>query len=101
MVTTGTSRLHRIWRIIRIYSSSLDKLLYGISQGSCASPILWALLYQLLLAALGDKFYFIQLFAVGGVEEYMRPVDSFVGDTTCGATNEDPDIDLAGSKYSS
>jgi hypothetical protein len=26
------------------YSSSLDKLLYGIGQGSCASPILWAIL---------------------------------------------------------
>jgi hypothetical protein len=34
------------------YSSSLDKLLYGISQGSCASPILWELLNQLLIAAL-------------------------------------------------
>jgi hypothetical protein len=38
------------------YSSSMDKLLYGIGQSSCASPILWALLNQLLIAVLGDKF---------------------------------------------
>jgi hypothetical protein len=37
------------------YSSSLDKLLYGICQGICASRILWALLNQLILAALGEN----------------------------------------------
>jgi hypothetical protein len=78
------------------YSSSLDKNLYGIGQGSCASPILWALLNQLLLAALGEKFDCIRLVAVDGVEEHIRPGDSFVDDTTCGATNDYPDIEPTG-----
>jgi hypothetical protein len=37
----------------KTYGSTIDKLLYGIGQGSCASPILWALINQLLLVALG------------------------------------------------
>jgi hypothetical protein len=78
------------------YSSSMDEILYGIGQGSCASPILWALLNQLILAALGDKFHCIRLVAIDGVEEHIRPGDSFVDDTTCGATNDDPDIEPRG-----
>jgi hypothetical protein len=78
------------------YSSSMDKILYGIGQGSCASPILWALLNQLLLAALGDKFDCIRLVVSDGVQEHIRPGDSFVDDTTCGATNDDPDIESTG-----
>jgi hypothetical protein len=35
------------------YGSTIDKLLYGIGQGSCASPILWALINHLVLATLG------------------------------------------------
>jgi hypothetical protein len=35
------------------YSSTVDKLLYGIGQGSFSSPILWALLDQLITTALG------------------------------------------------
>jgi hypothetical protein len=38
------------------YGLTIDKLLYGIGQCSCASPILWALINQLILASLGDKF---------------------------------------------
>jgi hypothetical protein len=38
----------------KTYSSMLEKLLYGIGQGSCASPILWALLNQLLITSLGE-----------------------------------------------
>jgi hypothetical protein len=80
------------------YSSSMDKLLYGIGQGICASPILWALLNQLLLAALGDKFDCIRLVAIDGVEEHIRPGDSFIDDTTCGATDDDPDIEPTGTE---
>jgi hypothetical protein len=78
------------------YISSLDKLLYGIIQGSCASPIVWALLNQLLLASLGDKFDCIILVADDCAEEHIMPGDSFVNDTTCGATNDDPDIEPTG-----
>jgi hypothetical protein len=42
----------------KTYVSNTEKLLYGIGQGGCASPILWALINQLLLAALGEKFKF-------------------------------------------
>jgi hypothetical protein len=31
------------------YGSTIEKLLYGIGQGSCASPILWGLLNKLIL----------------------------------------------------
>jgi hypothetical protein len=34
------------------YSGTAEKLLYGIGQGRCSSPILWALLNQLILTAL-------------------------------------------------
>jgi hypothetical protein len=51
----------------KTYSSTLEKFLYGIGQGGCASPILWALLNQLLLTAVGDKLDCIRLIAVDGV----------------------------------
>jgi hypothetical protein len=70
--------------------------LYGIGLGSCASPILRALLNQLLLAELGEKIVCIRLVAVDGVEEHIRPGDSFIDDTTCGATNDDPDMEPTG-----
>jgi hypothetical protein len=53
--------------------SSNVKLLYGIEQGSCASPILWALLNHIILAALEEKLDCIWLVVVDGVEEHIRP----------------------------
>jgi hypothetical protein len=50
----------------KTYTSTLEKVLYGIGQGSCASPILWALLNKMLLTALKDKFDCIRLVAVDG-----------------------------------
>jgi hypothetical protein len=78
------------------YRSSLDKLLNGIGQGSCAPPFLWAPLNQLLFAALGDTFDCIIFVAVDSVEEHIRPGKSLVDDTTCGATNDEPGIELTG-----
>jgi hypothetical protein len=75
------------------YGSSVDKLLYGIGQGSCASPILWALLNQIILAALEDRFDCIRLVAVDGVEEHIRQGDSFVDDTTCDITDDNVDVE--------
>jgi hypothetical protein len=37
----------------KTYKSTINKLLYGIGRGSCASTIIWALLNQLRLTALG------------------------------------------------
>jgi hypothetical protein len=71
----------------KTYKSTIYKLLYGICQGSWASPIFWALLDQLLITALGDKFDCIQLVYIKGTT-HTRPGDSFVDDTTMGATNE-------------
>jgi hypothetical protein len=71
------------------YGSTIEKLLYGIGQGSCASPILWALLNQLILATLEEKYDCIRLVAIDGVEGHVRPGDSFVDDTTCGVTYDD------------
>jgi hypothetical protein len=73
--------------------STTEKILYGIGQGSCASPILWALVNQLLLAALGDKFTCIRLVAINGEEEHIRSGNSFVDDTTTGTTNDDSELD--------
>jgi hypothetical protein len=75
------------------YGSSVDKLLYGIGQGSFASPILWALLNQIIIAALEEKFNCIRLVAVDGVDEHIRPGDSFVDDTTCGVTDDNVDME--------
>jgi hypothetical protein len=77
----------------KTYLSTLEKLLYGIGQGGCASPILWELLNQLLFTALGDKFDCIRLIAVDGVEEHVRPGDAFVDDTMTGVTNDDTTIE--------
>jgi hypothetical protein len=66
---------------------------YVIGQGSCASPIIWALLNQILFAELGDKFDCIRLVVVDGLEEHIRPGDSLVDDTTC---NNDPYIEPTG-----
>jgi hypothetical protein len=77
----------------KTYLSTLEKLLYGIRQGGCASPILWTLLNQLLLTALGDNFDCIRLVSVDGVSEHIRPGDSFVNNTKTGVTNDDTTID--------
>jgi hypothetical protein len=77
----------------KTYFSTLKKLLYGIGKGGCASPILWALLNQLLLSALGEKFDCIILVSVDGVAEHLRPGYSFVDDTTTGVTNDDTPMD--------
>jgi hypothetical protein len=37
------------------YSSTVDKLLYGIGQVSCSPPIIWAFLNQLIMTALGGS----------------------------------------------
>jgi hypothetical protein len=77
----------------KTYSSTLNKLLYGIGQGGCASPILWALLNQLLLTAPGEKFDCIRLVSLDGVAEHVRPGDSFLDNTTTGVTNNNTTID--------
>jgi hypothetical protein len=71
----------------------MDKLLYGIGQGSCSSPILWALLIQLLLTALGKEFDCISLVSVDGTTTDTRPGDSFVDDTTTVATDDNHNIE--------
>jgi hypothetical protein len=77
----------------KTYSSTLDKLLYGIGQGGFSSPIMWELLNQLLLTALGDKFDCIICIAVDGVEEHVRTRDAFVENTNKGVTNDDTTIE--------
>jgi hypothetical protein len=67
---------------VTTYSSTIEKFLYGIGHGSCASPILWALLNQLILAALEEKFDCIRLVTIDGVEKHVRPGNPFVDDTT-------------------
>jgi hypothetical protein len=54
---------------------------------------MWALLNQLLLEALGDKFECIRLISVDGVEEHVHPGGAFADDTTTGVTNDDTKMD--------
>jgi hypothetical protein len=75
------------------YKSTTDKLLYGIGQGSCSSPIVWALLNQLLLTALGEEFECVSLVSVDGRTTDTRPGDSFVDDTTTGAADYNHNLD--------
>jgi hypothetical protein len=71
------------------YSRTAEKLLYGIGQGSCSSPILWALLNQLILKALGETFECITLVSVNKINTSTRPGDLFVDDTTIGVKSDD------------
>jgi hypothetical protein len=89
MDTIGTPQSYWIQCLGKIDTSKLDKLLYVIGQGSCVSPILWALLNQLLLTELGEKFDCIRLVSVDGVEEQVRPGESFIDDTIFGVKNDD------------
>jgi hypothetical protein len=68
-------------------------LLYGIGQGSCSSPIVWALLNQPLLTVLGEEFDCISLVFVNVRTTNTRPGDSFVDDTTTGATDDNHNLD--------
>jgi hypothetical protein len=77
----------------KTYGSTTEKLLHGIGQGSCASPIMWAFINQLLLAALGEKFTCIRLVAIDGEEDHIMLGDSFIDDTTTGSTNDDPKLE--------
>jgi hypothetical protein len=71
------------------YSSTVQELLYGIGQGSCSSPIMWALLHQLILTALEEKYECIILISVDKSTISKRPGDSFVDDTMTGTTYDD------------
>jgi hypothetical protein len=75
------------------YKSTMDKLLYVISQGRCSSLIVWDLLSQLLLTTLGEKFDFISLVSVDGKTTDTRPGDSFMDDTTTGAPDDNHKLD--------
>jgi hypothetical protein len=71
------------------YIGTAEKLLYGIGQGTCSSPILWALLNQLILIALGEKIECITLVSVDKSKTSTIPGDSFVDDTTTGVISDD------------
>jgi hypothetical protein len=75
------------------YKSTTDKLLYGIGQGGCSSPIVLALLNQLLLTALGEEFDCISLVSVDGRTTDTRPGDSFMDDTATYATYDNHNLD--------
>jgi hypothetical protein len=66
----------------------VEKLFY-IRQGSCSSPILWALLDQLIITALAEKYECITLVSVDKSKISTQPGDSFVDDTTTGTTDDD------------
>jgi hypothetical protein len=48
---------------------------------------------------LGDKFDCIRLTTVDGVEEHVRPGDSFVDDTTTSVTNDDTTIEPVDAEF--
>jgi hypothetical protein len=70
------------------YSSTLEKLLYGIGQVSCSSPIMCELLNQLILTALEEKYECIPLVSVDKSTISTRPGDSFVDDITTGTADD-------------
>jgi hypothetical protein len=78
--------------IIRVsdapYKITFDKLLYGIGQGSCSSPIIWAVLNQLLLMALGQAFDCISCVPVDGKTTIICPCDWLMDDMTTGAIDD-------------
>jgi hypothetical protein len=77
------------------YGSTINELIYVIGQGSCASPILWVLINQIIIATLEEKHDCIGLVAVDGDLEHIRPGESFVDDTTCGSKYTNVDMEPA------
>jgi hypothetical protein len=75
------------------YKSNMDKLLYVIDQGSFSSPMVWALLNQLLLTALGEEFDCISYVSVDGKTIVTRPGDSFLDNTITGATDDNHNLE--------
>jgi hypothetical protein len=71
------------------YIGTAEKLLYGIGQRSCSSPILWELLNQLILTALGEKIECITLVSVDKSKINTRLGDSFLDATAMGVTSYD------------
>jgi hypothetical protein len=71
------------------YTSTVERLLYWIGQGSCSSPILWALLNQSILKALDEKYDCITLVSEDKLTTSKRPVESFVDNITAGTTNDE------------
>jgi hypothetical protein len=69
------------------YSGTAEKLLYGIGQGSCSSPTLWALLNQLILTVVGETFECTTIVSVDKIKTITSSGDSFVDDTTTGVTS--------------
>jgi hypothetical protein len=65
------------------YNITIDKLLYGIDQGSFSSPIIWVLLNHLLLMALVEEFDCISLVCIDEKMTDTHPGDSFVDDNDC------------------
>jgi hypothetical protein len=74
------------------YKITMDKLIYGIGQGSCSSTIIWARLNQLLLTALGEDFECISLVSIDGKMTDTRPGDSFLDDMSTGATDDNHNL---------
>jgi hypothetical protein len=60
----------------------METLLYDIDQGRCSSPIVWALLNHLLLAALDEEFDCISLVSIDGKMTDTCTGESFVDYTT-------------------
>jgi hypothetical protein len=75
------------------YKSNMDKLLYGIGQEICSSPIVWALLNQVILTALGEEFDCISLMSVDGTTTDTHPWDSFMDDITTVATDDNHNLE--------
>jgi hypothetical protein len=71
-----------------IQQYSVEALVWHRSRGF-SSPILWALLNQLILTALEEKYDCITLVSVDKSTTSMRPGDSFVDDTATGTTDDD------------
>jgi hypothetical protein len=69
------------------YRGTAEKLLYGIGQGGCSSPILWALLNQLILTTLGETFECITLVSVDKSNTSTISADLFVDYTATGVTS--------------
>jgi hypothetical protein len=73
----------------KIYGSTIEKLLYGKLHLSHAMGIDKSALSH----CTGGEIAYIHLVVIDGVEEHIRPGDSFVYDTTTGTTNDNPELE--------
>jgi hypothetical protein len=81
------SRKNALGVSAKSYCSTLEKLLYGLGQGSTPATNLWGILHGLVMNALALSFIGIMILSVSKQRQHKRIGEGFIYDTGLGTTN--------------